>query len=337
MKATSLISLRKTVTELDRLEELNRAAVNCYSQALRASEQHVVELDASQVAHFRSQLQALREKLQADADARQMESVQTGFEAELKDYSEKTRAQIQRLRKDVQAAAAAVEAFAGSVTESEMQLESGLKRELQHLNQTAASDDIQEIRSAIQTATAKIAASVEQMRTGNQLAIAQLKDEIRLLHQEVKAARRPKTEPTYEGRQVDSRINEMIRQNIPFSVLLVVIRNFEGLKNCFSAEVVASAIHDFQARFQNILPSSAIVGRSGQDQFTAILGTAPANAMEMSSEVIRKLSAPFIENERGVSHSISFTPRAGVIEYRPGADPVKFQGKLKQLADTLAE
>jgi LPS O-antigen subunit length determinant protein (WzzB/FepE family) len=190
-----LISLRKTVTELDRLEELHRAALNCYSEALRSSERHVVELEASEAGHFRAQLQALRDQLQADANTRQLEFVQAGFDAELKNYWEKTRAQVQRLRRDVQAAAAATEAFAGSVSESEILLEHGLKRELQHLNKTAASDDIQEIRGAIHASTAKITASVDQMRTSNQLAIAQLKDEIRLLHQEVQAARRPRLIP----------------------------------------------------------------------------------------------------------------------------------------------
>jgi GGDEF domain-containing protein len=331
-----LISLRKTVTELDRLEELHRTAVHCYSEALRSSGQHAVELEASESARFRSQIQALRDKLQAHADPRQLESVQSSFDAELKDYWDKTRAQIQRLRKDVQAASAAVEAFAGSVTESETRLEHGLKRELQHLSKTASSDDIQEIRGAIHAATAKIGSSIDQMRAGNQLAIAQLKDEIRLLHQEVQAARRAKADPSPEGRAVDNRIDELIRQNTPFSVLLVVICNFEGLRNCYSANVIASAIRDFEVRFENSLPSSPMVGRWGQDQFAAVLGTPPANAMEMSSEVVRKLSSPFIENEQGAAHSIVFTPRAGVIEFRPGSDPAKFQAKLKQLAEALA-
>jgi len=335
-----LISLRKTVTELDRLEEFQRTAVNCYSQALRSSGQHAIELDAAQAAHFRSQLQALRDKLESDADARQLESVQSGFDAELKDYWAKTGAQIQRMRKDIQAAAAAVEAFAGSVNESEILLESGLKRELEQLKQSATSDDIREIRSAIETTTAKIAKSVDQMRTSNQLAIAQLKDEIRLLHQEVRAAR-AKVEAAPENRQVDNRavsgrIAELMRQNKSFSVLLVVVRNFDGLQNCHSDSVISSAVGNFQARFEGMLPSSAMVGRWAKDQFAAILGTAPANAMEMSSEVVHKLSAPFVESEQGASRSVVFMPRAGVIEFRPGSDPAKFQAKLKQLADTLA-
>lgn len=340
-----MISLRKTVTELDRLEEFHRAAVNCYSQALHSSGQHAIELDSVQAAHFRLQLETLRSKLQSDADARQMEAVQSGFEAELKDYWEKTKAQIVRLRKDVQAAGAAVEAFAGSVSESEILLESGLKREVQNLKQTATSDDIRAIRGAIDTATAKITASVEQLRTSNQLAIAQLKDEIRLLHQEVQSARAKVTAAPGAGRDdapvdnrvVDNQMAELMRQNKPFSVLLVVVRNFDGLQNCYSAAVIASALRDFQARFEDILPPSAIVGRWARDQFAAILGTAPANAMEMSSEVVRKLSAPFVENEKGNSHSVVFMPRAGVIEFRPGSDAAKFQAKLKQLADTLGQ
>jgi GGDEF domain-containing protein len=335
-----MISLRKTVTELDRLEEFQRAAVNCYSQALRSSGQHAVELDSGEAAHFRSQLELLRDTLQADADARQLESVQTGFDSQLKEYCDKTKAQIQRLRKDVQAAAAAVEVFAGSVNESEIQLETGLKRELQTLKKSAATNDVREMRGAIETAADKIAASVEQMRNSNQLAIAQLKDEIRLLHQEVRSAR-SKADAAAAGHPgsqlVDNQIADLMGKNTPFSVLLVVVRNFEGLRNCYSAITIASAVRDFQARFENILPSGAIVGRWGKDQFAAVLGTPPANAMEMSSDVVKKLSAPFIEDEQGTSQSLIFTPRAGVIEFRPGADPTKFQSKLKQLADTLAQ
>ena len=64
-----MISLRKTATELERLEELHRAAVNCYSQALRSTEQNAIELDAAQAAHFRGQVQALRDQLRAESPA----------------------------------------------------------------------------------------------------------------------------------------------------------------------------------------------------------------------------------------------------------------------------
>jgi GGDEF domain-containing protein len=95
-------------------------------------------------------------------------------------------------------------------------------------------------------------------------------------------------------------------------------------------------LRGFQGRFENILPSSAILGRWANDQFAAILSTAPSSAIEMSSEVVRKLSEPFVEQSKGSSHSVVFNPRAGVVEFSPGSDLAKFQVKLKQLADALA-
>jgi GGDEF domain-containing protein len=218
----------------------------------------------------------------------------------LKGYRDQTRALVQRLRQDVQAAAAAVESFAGSVSESEINLESGLKRELNSLNQNAQSSDIEEVRDAIRGSTAKIAASIEQMRSSNQLAIAQLKDEIRLLHREVQAARGSHTpDHVAESRQqMNRRMEELIKKEASFSVLLVVVRNLDGLQNCYSANVMAGALRGFQARFENIVPS-AIVGRWAKDQFAAILSTAPGNAIQMSSEVVRRLSEPFLEQEGG--------------------------------------
>jgi GGDEF domain-containing protein len=332
-----MISLRKTATELDRLEELYRTAVNCYSEALHSTEQNAIELDASQVSHFRAHLSALRGRLRADAAAGELEAVRTSFDAELKDYGDKTRDQVQRLRQEVQAAAAALESFAGSISESETNLESGIQRELNSLNQSAASDDIQQIRGAIHASTAKIAVSIQQMRASNQLAIAQLKDEIRLLHQEVQAARRSQpSDPSAESRHcINARMEAFVKKKIPFSVLLVVVRNLDGLQNCYSANAIDSALAGFQSRFENNLPSSAIVGRWAKDQFAAILSTAPGNTIEMSREVVRKLSEPFVEQDKGGTHSIAFHPHAGVIEFSPGSDLAKFLGRLKQLADTL--
>lgn len=333
-----MISLRKSVNELERLEELHRTAVRCYSEALHSSEQNAIELDSGQVAHFRSQLRALRDQLRADAAGRGLEAVQTSFEAELKNYRDKTQEQIQHLRREVQAAAAAVESFAGSISETETNLETRIEREINNLNHSAASDDIQTIRGAIQASTAKISTSLHEMRAANQLSIAQLKDEIRLLHQEIESTRRPQPppDPSAEShQQLSGRMQELVNKKTAFSVLLVVVRNLEGLQNCYSTNLIESALGAFQSRFESILPSTAIIGRWSRDQFAAILNTAPANAIEMSSEVVRKLSEPLLGYEQDKTQSIAFNPRAGVVEFRPGSDPAKFQSKIQQLAGAL--
>jgi len=335
-----LISLRKTATELDRLEDLNRAAVACYSQAIHSTEQHAVEVDAAQLAQFRAQLQALKQRLQDAAQPELLESIQASFDAELRGYHDKTSEQIERMRREIKAAAAAVEAFASSVTANGTELETGLKHELQRLNKAATSDDLNEIRGVIRAATAKIAAGVEQMRAANRLVIAQLKDEIRLLHQEIRTARNasPREDVSAkESRQkIDNQIDALVRQGSPFSVLLVVVTNLEGMRNCHPAGVIESGLRSLESRFANAVPGAALTGRWSTNQFAAVLGTESANAMAMSSDVVQKLSAPFVEQDQGTARTLTFSVKAGVIEFRPGSDVAKFQSKLKQLAEALA-
>lgn len=335
-----MISLHKTATELDRLEDLSRVAVSCYSQAIRSAGEHAVEVDAAQLAHFRAQLQALEDQVKDAGQPGQLETVQASFDAELEDYQDKTREQIDRLRHDIKEALAAVDAFASSVTANGTELESGLKRELQQLNKSAASDDLNEVRGAIRRATTKIAATVEQMQAANHAVIAQMKDEIRLLHAEIRTARRaaPVEVPaTPESRQkLDHQIGALIQQGAPFSVLLVVVTNLEGMRNCYSQAVIEAGLRSFESRFAGAVPGAALTGRWGVDQFAAVLGTEPANAIAMSNAVVQRMSAPFVEEDQGASRTLSFGVKAGVVEFRPGGDLAKFQSKLKQLAGALA-
>jgi hypothetical protein len=51
-RGPDLISIRKTATELERLDELKKTAVSCYALAICATEQYAIELDWEQAAHF---------------------------------------------------------------------------------------------------------------------------------------------------------------------------------------------------------------------------------------------------------------------------------------------
>jgi GGDEF domain-containing protein len=127
-----------------------------------------------------------------------------------------------------------------------------------------------------------------------------------------------------------------MQQGSPFSILLVVVTNLEGMRNCHSPKVIESGLRNLESRFSSIVLGAAMIGRWSQDQFAAVLSTEPANAIAMSSDVMQKLSTPFVEQDQGTAGNLVFNVKAGVIEFRPGADPTKFQSKVKQLASALA-
>jgi GGDEF domain-containing protein len=233
-----------------------------------------------------------------------------------------------------------VEAFTNSFTQSGSDLEAGVKRELQRLNKVAVSDDIDEIRGGIRTATAKITADVEQMRSCNQLAIVQLTDEIRLLHQEIQGMQRSLRQPSEEQisvrQHLTSRLDELARRGRPFSVLLAVIRNLEGLHNCHASKVVETCLNTFKTRFETSLPGSATVGRWNKDQFAAVLDIERVAAIAKSVDIMRALSEPIVELVDGALHTVAFDVTTGVIDFQPGADLREFQNKITKLVDALA-
>ena len=336
-----MISIRKTSNELERLEEFGQSAVACYSEAIGLTDRYATEFNAEQVAHFREQLQALAHQLRGAGNPQQIKSVQVSFEAEVKEFQRRVRDYLDQLRREVTAAEGAVAAFSTSFNQSGSELEAGVKRDLDQLNKVAAGDDIHRIRGAIQTATAKITADVGKMRASNQLAIAQLKDEIRVLHQEIQGMQRsarPAGEEQSPARQhLNSRMEELARRGRPFSVLLAVIKNLQGLHNCHAPKVIESGLNTFKARFQNTLPGSATVAHWNKDQFAAVLEIERMLAIATSRDIMRTLSKPIVEEADGALHTMLFEVNTGVIDFQPGADPGEFQKKISQLVVTLAD
>jgi GGDEF domain-containing protein len=336
-----LISIRKTSNELERLEEFGQSAIACYSEAIGLTDRYATEFNAEQVAHFREQLQALAHQLRGAGNPQQIKSVQVSFEAEVKEFQRRVRDYLDQLRREVTAAEGAVAAFSTSFNQSGSELEAGVKRDLDQLNKVAAGDDIHRIRGAIQTATAKITADVGKMRASNQLAIAQLKDEIRVLHQEIQGMQRsarPSGEEQSPARQhLNSRMEELARRGRPFSVLLAVIKNLQGLHNCHAPKVIESGLNTFKARFQNTLPGSATVAHWNKDQFAAVLEIERMLAIATSRDIMRTLSKPIVEEADGALHTMLFEVNTGVIDFQPGADPGEFQKKISQLVVTLAD
>ncbi len=82
------------------------------------------------------------------------------------------------------------------------------------------------------------------MQARNQFAMAQLKDEIRLLHQKIQAGRRPAAlaAETWNRQDVDRRIDEMLKQNTSFCLVLIVLQNLKPLASRYSGAAVEDAL-----------------------------------------------------------------------------------------------
>jgi GGDEF domain-containing protein len=212
-----------------------------------------------------------------------------------------------------------------------------LKQSLQALDAATANDRLESIKAAIRVASAGILLSFEQLRAQNQLAVAQLKDEIRVLHQKIQAGGRSAA-PSFEARNrqdVETRINEMLEQDTPFCLVLIVLKNLKPLASRYSDAAVEEALQELQVRLRGALGDVSLLGRWSANQFAAILNVSSSRAMAISREAAQRLTEPYSCTHNGISSSLVFQVAAGVVDYQAGSDVRKFQPKLASLSVAL--
>ncbi len=332
-----MISLLKTAFEMERLEKFKKVALECYGLAIASTEQNVIEVDHEQAALFRGELQALVNQLGAATSPEHLQNIQDLFRGGLREYRDSAHEQLRRLRKEMDAAVSALDEFAGNATARGDDHEKELKQALKTLDAAAASDRLETIKAAIRAASADILSSFEQMQARNQFAVAQLKDEIRLLHQKIQAGRRPAAlnAETWNRQDVDHRIDQMLSQNTSFCLVLIVLRNLRMLASRYSGSVVEEALQSLQVRLRDTLGGESMLGRWTANQFVAILNVSPSSAMAISREAAQKLTEPYSFKHEGIPCTLVFQVAAGVVDHQAGSDVLKFQGKLASLSKAL--
>ncbi|MBZ5633050.1 MAG: diguanylate cyclase [Acidobacteriia bacterium] len=335
-----MISLRKAATELERLEELKQTLAKCYGLAIKSSAEYAVELDPHSTEYFRQRLQLLDSQCGQASAPEHYSAVQASLRGELRNYRDQAREQMSRMRKDLQNAAAAMRVFAETVSSSGENCELQLRQEIDQLEALASSDDIEQIRCGIESATGAILHSYGQLRRNHQLVVTQLQDEIRTLHQAMDNERsrmeRDHASGAWNRQKLNERIEHLLQHNDPFCVLLVSARNLRRLERQYSPGVITEALRGLVQQFDGVLGGEAMIGRWSEDIFSAILEMDPSDAMALSTEINRKLSMSYPVWTSGVAQMLTIETSTGIVDRRRDSDAPKFYRKLEQMAAAMA-
>jgi GGDEF domain-containing protein len=341
-----LISIRKSVDDLSRLEELEKRDAlfttmrNCYMLAIHSASHYAVEVDPGLAVELRNNLKEIEDQSRAAVSSDQLQAAQSSFRGELREYRDKSTAQLVKMRREVESATAAMTIFAETVASNGENHEQEVKSHLQSLESAAKKDSVEEIRGGISGAVAAIQSSVEQIQRSNQLVTAQLQDEIRVLHLQIEQERNAlftdRASGAWNRQKIDLHLDNLLRQNQPFCVLLVWVRNLKRIESQYSRTVIEGALKALISRFTTITPDDAVIGRWTADQFVAILDVLPGNAIPLSAEASRKLSGGYAVQENGLSQKVTLQVTAGVIDRVASTDSAPFLDKLAQLAEAIS-
>jgi GGDEF domain-containing protein len=337
-----LISIFKNggTTSLDELETREAALRECYGLAIHSIAHYAVEVDPSLTASFRAHLKVIEQQSRSASSAEQLRSAQSSFRGELREYRDQSSVQLKKLRQEVVNATDAMTIFANSVASNGEDHEQQVSAQLRTLESSAPSDDLEFLRGAIGEAVVGIQLSVEQIQRGNQQLVAQLQDEIRVLHmqfeQDRKALFTDRASGAWNRQKIDIHLDNLLRQNQPFCLLMVRIRNLKRLESQHSRTVVEGTLKALISRFAAMMGDEAVIGRWAEDQFVAVLDMPSGRAIPLSTGASSKLSGSYAIEENGLSQTVVLQATAGVIDRNSTADATLFLQKLDQLAAAIS-
>ena len=328
----ALISIRKSLSELEKAQHLRTVACEGYANAINSAADYAVELDAAQADSLRRNLRLIREQLQSAAEPEDFQAVQANFRGELRLYRDRSAEWLERLQRDLQSATLVMESLAGNVTANGVDHEKKLDADLMALATVERSTDLGGIKKVVREAAASISESWEQLRRANQLAVAQLHDEIRALHREIDNERRALYTDAATGawnrQKLTARMEDNLGRRDAFCLILATISNLQHLRATHSQTVTDGALKALVRRIFGMVGKDTMVGRWSENQIAMLLEIDPTQALPIAAAISRELSTRYSIQENGVAKSITLRIDASTVEAPAGVAAAKFREKL---------
>jgi hypothetical protein len=335
-----LISLRKTIAELESAEAARRAAAQSFAAAVQTAADNVVEVHPEEAEAFRQKVLQLAGRLEASPTADDIEAARRDYSNQLRRYREQAGERVRRMREELRGAVAAMQAVAADVASGGERHEEVLRREFHNLEAAAEANPATELRAAVRQTIARVTKSFEDLKRAQALAIAQLRDEIRVLQAELDRGRKSAALARLEP--VGPHIDRALHRGEAFSVVLLALPGLRALEAQHKAEVLESAVQQMAVSFAALAAGAAgsqplQVGPWGPGVYAALLpagvslGEDWVRLWQQQLTVSQTLRCP------GLPHGPRLQPRLAFLAHPAHAAPLAFLELLSRRAAQLLD
>ena len=288
-----MISIKSAVSELERSHRLGAATLDSYTTALRNLAQYAVEIDDSLTSQFREALIALAEEV-ASGEPGAIENSRATLRGLVRDYRDKASHFLSTLREDLASTARTLEEILDSLAQHDDDHEVRLRKAVRQVREAAADRSAAAIRSALLPATQVIEDCLEQIHTQHQLTVAQFQAEIRMLHQRIDTLETAVSIDQLTALLNRAEMEERVRNAAPpFCILMLWVHGIRVAEARYGQDVAAECAAAFGKRLRSGLPSGAVVGRWGHEEFLAILHLPRTEAMPIARWATESLSGSY--------------------------------------------
>lgn len=334
----AIISLRKSVDQLDYEVEQKELLQQALSHCVQAASEYAIELDPNDADALRSNLQSLADKTARLHEAKDWGQWSADFRGELRVYHDEEQLKAERLRGEMASLVETIQGFIANVTQNGCDHERTLRKEFHALEVAAETGDLDLIRKAIRSAVDTALKSCDEIRKSREVVIAQLQDEIRNLHREVDNERRaaltdPMTNVWNRGK-LDSRIKDLILLNEPFCIFLVGVPEVVGVARQ-DPRLVPGCLQALAGRLQAIAAEGGeigMVGRWSEEVFAIVFDLPLAGVPLTLVEMKDKLFGTYAIQLDGKSHEVNLASNILCVERPKDSSETAFYLHLGQAA-----
>ena len=326
-----MISLQKSMDSIEASQALYQAAAGAFTRALGASAEHAVEVSKDDATEFRRSLQTLASCVTEDAEPEEFGRARDAFVEYLRGYQEKAHRVLQRLHQELAAATRALEAFASGVTSDGAGHETLLKQEFERIEEAVTGSDLERIRTVTRGAIRSITVSYENLRDTHALAVAQMRDEIRALQTALHGDRKgtpPDTGGTWEKARVEARLDDLLRRDRPFSLIVAGVGDLARLLTEYSRPLVDHVLTESLTSLAGLVKKSGITGSWGEGIFVAIVEGPPAPSLALAAAAEQSLSGRYILRQNGAARAIRVEAQVRSVDHLPGTPKDRFYADL---------
>jgi GGDEF domain-containing protein len=289
-----MISIQSSLNELDRAHQIREGLLDCYLSAIKNCANYAIELDEDATAKHRKYLRTLGEEVACGENSIVLES-RAILRNLLRDFRDKGSQYLATLRDELANTARTLEEVLESLSQSDGDHESRLRKTIQNLREIADGAEGQALAPVLRNAASTIEQSVEQMRKQHQVTVSQFQIEIRMLHKRIDSLEAAASVDELTRFLNRAEMESSIRNATPgeYCLLLVSARGLRRAEVQFGPPVAEELEGAFAKRLRNSVPPQSVIARWGREEMVALLPTKKSEAVASGKWITEHLSGPY--------------------------------------------
>ncbi|MGB9606664.1 MAG: GGDEF domain-containing protein, partial [Bryobacteraceae bacterium] len=230
-----MISLKRTLDEIEQHERLFRASLEAYLAGIAALARHTPPMLGDEVGPFRTGLAELRKRLSGEPALETIRQSQDKLEQQLRDYKERLQGVYLKQQREVQEILSSLAAAASMLEQQNATYTDNFRSFARQLEAISRLENLAEIRRRLTIQIAQMKTAMEQASREHEASLQQLRRELQAFQSRLEQAEQLAATDSLTGlanrRDCERRIKERIQAGQEFSIILLDLDQFKAFND----------------------------------------------------------------------------------------------------------